>query len=573
MTTGERLAGPFKGYVEQWVQCVEFSPIKIFDTSTGSLLAEWNSHTSVVYSLAISRNGKFFVTGSWDNTVRLWDTATKQQLAPLVLAGHAGTIRSVRFLPDGKQVISGSEDMNVRAWRVEDGDEVGTVMKGDGMVMAVAASGDGRWIATAGAKKIITIWDATSHEKVVELEGHSGPVCSLGFSPDSARLVSGSTDGTVMIWNTTTGERLAGPLKGHTSKIDCVECSPNGEEIASSTGGMAKTTTIWDAMTHEKVVELGAHSGWVKSLAFSPDSARVVSGSGDGTVIVWSTTTGERLLGPLKGHTDRVDSVVFSPNGNQFASCSGDSTVRLWDATTLQQIGPALQHDQVYSVAISPDGHHLATTGGEEKTITIWNAMTYDKVIEWEGHSGLVWSLGFSSDSARLASGSKDGAVIVWDTTTGERLPGPLNGHTHWVRSVEFSPNGRQLIAGCWDGSIRFFDASTGSPLAKLKSHTEVVESITVSRNGKFFASGSGDGTVRLWDTTTRQQIGPALQQDSYIFSVAISPDGSHLASGGLEKELRIWSLTGIIPQSVLANTLTASSDAVGPRVPPNNFY
>ncbi|KAF8838267.1 WD40 repeat-like protein [Paxillus ammoniavirescens] len=306
----------------------------------------------------------------------------------------------------------------------------------------------------------------------------------------------------------------------------------------------------------------------------------------------------------LHGHTGTIWSVAFLPDGRQVI-CGSDDSVRAWRIQDNDGVGSVIKEGGwVQAVAASSDGRWIAT-GGEEKTITVWNAMTYDKVIEWEAHSGVVWSLGFSPDSARLASGSKDGAVIIWDTTTGERLPGPLNGHTHWVRSVEFSPSpspdeekvascdkhdiriwhshlgqlmvipmprharslawtqdDRRIIAGCWDGSIRFFDASTGSPLAKLKGHTEVVESITVSRNGKFFASGSGDGTIRLWDTTTRQQIGPALQQDSYIFSVAISPDGSHLASGGLEKELRIWNLTGIIPLSVLANTLTASSDA-----------
>ncbi|KIJ05917.1 hypothetical protein PAXINDRAFT_92768, partial [Paxillus involutus ATCC 200175] len=255
-------------------------------------------------------------------------------LAPLVLAGHTGTIRSVAFLLDGKQVISGSEDMNVQAWKVEGGDEVGTVMEGEGVVVEVAASGDGKWIATAGAEKIITIWNATTHEKVAQLEGHSDPglVCSLGFSPDSARLVSGSADGTVIIWSTTTSERLAGPLKGHTSKVDCVECSPNGEEIASCDG---QDLRIWHSHTGKAL--LLPIPVKARSLGWTSNGQQLIAGCDNGYIKFFDPSTGSQLA-QWKGHNGIVHSISISSNGKFFASGSQDKTVRLWDTTTRQQI-------------------------------------------------------------------------------------------------------------------------------------------------------------------------------------------------------------------------------------------
>ncbi|KIK92330.1 hypothetical protein PAXRUDRAFT_580811 [Paxillus rubicundulus Ve08.2h10] len=298
----------------------------------------------------------------------------------------------------------------------------------------------------------------------------------------------------------------------------------------------------------------------------------------------------------LLGHKDSIWSVACFPDGERVISGSEDGSVRAWRVQDGRGVGKVMNQ------------------GGEDAKIIIWNARTHDKVVEWESHSSSVWTLGFSVDSARLASGSRDGSVVVWSTTTGELLVGPLTGHAGWVFCASFSAQGDEiascdsrdvriwnshspkahqfprasqpffgelvippvkvkaislawtlnglLITGCYDGSIKQFDSSTGSLLAEWKAHSNIIRSIAVSPNGKFIASGSPDHTVRLWDTTTRQQIGPVLQHDAAVHSVAISPDGSHLLSGGLGGKARIWSLKGFIPQSLLENAPTTSSNA-----------
>ncbi|KIK92685.1 hypothetical protein PAXRUDRAFT_146752, partial [Paxillus rubicundulus Ve08.2h10] len=117
---------------------------------------------------------------------------------------------SVVFLPDGKQVISGSSDSSVRAWRVKGDVEMETVMTQEvGWKAAVVVSCDMEWIATRGRAKTITVWNATTHQKVVESKGHLDLVWSLEFSPDSRKVAGGLHDGTVAVWSTTTGERFA----------------------------------------------------------------------------------------------------------------------------------------------------------------------------------------------------------------------------------------------------------------------------------------------------------------------------------------------------------------------------
>ncbi|KAF9219415.1 WD40 repeat-like protein [Gyrodon lividus] len=303
--------------------------------------------------------------------LRLYDTARNTYrrirglpLPPLVLRDHTDWINSVAFLPDGKQVISCSADNSIRAWRVEDGRQMGTVMEEGGPVCAVAVSGDGRWIASGGQQKNITIWDAATHEKVVEWGGHSDWVRSLAFSPDSARLVSGSDDETVIVWSTTTGERLAGPLKRHSDWVYSVQFSSNGDAIAICDGTKIR---IWNSHSGELVIppiETNA-----SSLAWTPDDQRLIAGCWNGSIKCFDPSTGS-LLAEWKGHTDVVYSIAVSHNGKFIASGSWDNTVRLWDATSFTQIGPVLQHnDCVLSVAISPDGNHLVSGGDDKKVI------------------------------------------------------------------------------------------------------------------------------------------------------------------------------------------------------------
>ncbi|KIJ08478.1 hypothetical protein PAXINDRAFT_50146, partial [Paxillus involutus ATCC 200175] len=239
--------------------------------------------------------------------------------------GHTNLIRSVAFLPDGKQVISGSNDKTIRGWWVEDGDEVRTrmAMKKEGLMYTVAASNDGQLTASGGSTSTITIWNATTDEKVVELEGHSDWVRSLAFSPDSTRVASGSFDGTVIVWSTTTGERLAG-LK-HTHWVRSAQFSPDGDRIASCD---RHEVQIWHSHTSEVVIPAIAVDAW--SLAWTPNGQQLIAGCDNGSIKLFDASTG-LLLAEWNGHTSIAHSIALSRNGKFLASGSFDKTVRLWD--------------------------------------------------------------------------------------------------------------------------------------------------------------------------------------------------------------------------------------------------
>ena len=114
----------------------------------------------------------------------------------------------------------------------------------------------------------------------------------------------------------------------------------------------------------------------------------------------------------------------------------------------------------VYSVSFSPDGTRIAS-GGEDETIRLWDASTGEELHTLKGHTGAVWSVSFSPDGTRIVSGSGDKTIRLWDASTGEELH-TLKGHTQLVSSVSFSPDGIRIASESWDETIRLWDAATG---------------------------------------------------------------------------------------------------------------
>ncbi|MCP4345428.1 MAG: tetratricopeptide repeat protein [Desulfobacterales bacterium] len=171
-----------------------------------------------------------------------------------------------------------------------------------------------------------------------------------------------------------------------------------------------------------------------------------------------------------------------------------------------------------------------------------------DRITElgrFDKHSGLVSSLAFSPDGTRLASGSSDNTIRLWDVKNGT-LQKTLVNHTDKVWSVAFSPDGALLASGAADNMIRLWDAKNGYDLNIVKGHKDEVRSVAFSPDGQWLASGSNDKTVRLWNIKNLEnEISPNTLggNSGWALSVAFSPDGAYLASGSSDSKIRLWKM------------------------------
>ncbi|MEH1919359.1 trypsin-like peptidase domain-containing protein [Nostoc sp.] len=285
-----------------------------------------NGHSESVYSVAISPDGRTLASGSYDDTIKIWNISTGQEIR--TLNGHSGSVNSVAFSPDGRTLASGSDE-TIKIWNIATGQEIRTLNgHSSSSIRSVAISPDGRTLASSSYDETIKIWNIATGQEIRTLTGHFYIVNSVAISPDGRTLASGSYDDTIKIWNIATGQEIR-TLEGDYT-VNSVAFSPDGRTLAS---GSHNTIKIWNIATGQEIRTLnghsnGRHSELVNSVAFSPDGRTLASGS-DETIKIWNIATGQEIR-TLNGHSSKVYSVAFSPDGRTLASGSHDTTIKIW---------------------------------------------------------------------------------------------------------------------------------------------------------------------------------------------------------------------------------------------------
>ncbi|HKQ80059.1 MAG TPA: AAA-like domain-containing protein [Blastocatellia bacterium] len=280
------------------------------------------------------------------------------------------------------------------------------------------------------------------------------------------------------------------------------------------------------------------HAAGVTSLEYSPDGAKLATGSFDGTAKLLEADTGQELA-TLKGHTAGISMVAYSPDGARLATASYDGTAKLWEAVSGKEALTLKGHKQlVTSLAYSPDGKRLAT-GSLDNTIKLWDAATGQEMATFNGHADRVTTVAFSPDGAKLASGSHDQTVKLWDATNGHELAQFT--YPREVQCLSFSPNGTKLAVGARDGVLRLVELATGKEVLVFKGHAGHVLAVRFLSDGARLATGSGDRTAKLWDVITGRELVTFRKHVDKVWAVAFSPDGTKLATGSEDYTVRLW--------------------------------
>jgi hypothetical protein len=299
-------------------------------------------HTHEVNSAAYGPDGARIVTASWDQTARVWDALSGEEL--LSLRGHTSGVNSAAYSPDGARIVTASNDQTARVWDALSGEELLSLRGHTSSVSSAAYSPDGARIVTASWDQSARVWNAASGQELLSLRGHTDRVLSAAYSPDGARIVTASADKTARVWDAASGQELLS-LRGHTSSVSSAAYSPDGARIVTASGD--RTARVWDASSGQELLSLRGHTGLVVSAAYSPDGARIVTASNDQTARIWDALRGEELLS-LRGHTDGVHSAAYSPDGARIVTASEDKTARVWPGSVealLAMVASLIQRD------------------------------------------------------------------------------------------------------------------------------------------------------------------------------------------------------------------------------------
>lgn len=474
--------------------------IVVWEASTGKLLRSFPAHLPVSFS----PDARLALTGREDNTARLLDTTTGQEIRRF--EGHTSPVTGVEFSPDGRIVLTQSGTHR---------DE------------------------TSKEDRSLRLWDAATGKEIRRFDKTRG---QCAFSPDGSSLLTQSSDEeyTALLLDTSTGEETA----RFKNVLWPLGFSPDGRSILTVD---ANNLRFWDIATRKQVQHLGGYSSGILSVSFSPDGRFILTGSSRQTAQLWDANTGQQIQRYDCG-SGSVGYAALSSDGRFVFTHGFNNPGRLWDAATGGEIRRIYGNlKMIENVALSPDGRYVFT-GGFDNPARLWDTATGHEVRRLIGYPGSVDQVTFSRDGLLAVTFSYNKEpwrwVCVWDVESGReqrRFKIPI----HMGFSAAISPDNRFILIGGATSrtgiNANLFDLATGRHIRSFTGHSSTVGTVAFSPDGRFILTGSWDHTARLWNATTGQHIRTFKGHSSSVWSVAFSPDGRFVLTGSLDSTTRLW--------------------------------
>jgi WD40 repeat protein len=539
--------------------------LKIWQLNGPRESVEIKAHRDRIVDLSISWDGATIATASADTTIKIWDIRTKDVKLIKTLQNDRVGVGSVVFSRDGKMLATGGFNKTVRLWDVEKETPLMTSSPYTEGVFYPAISPDGNTLVTYDDKTIKLQSTKPPYQITDEILTNEKIGC-VAFSADGKKLIAGVTgkvrimdwpdfrnvrlldapanacpialsgDGSTMamlgekiyLWNVLPWDPLG------SFNVDgwftMATLTPDGKKVAVR---RSSDVMLWDVRGVQEQATVHVETG-VDQMAFS-SSRKMFAVLGNKTVSLWDTATRKELPG-LNEPGFGTESMAFS-RGGRMATGYADGTVKLWNLETREpSLTVKICAKEVVALSFSPDEQTLAA-GCADGKIELWN--TRAQKITLNGHSGPIRSLVFSSDG-KLASGSEDKTVRVWDGATGRQL-WMSDVHKDGILAVAFSSDAKKLAGASKDKIVKLWDVTTAKELVTLVGHKSDVTAVAFSPDGKTVVTGSADETIKLWDPNTGQERITFTRHEGRVAAVAFTPDGKTLATGSWDGTVKLW--------------------------------
>ncbi|RKU30873.1 hypothetical protein C6497_04140 [Candidatus Poribacteria bacterium] len=462
--------------------------IRLWDAITGQQLGIFKPKTRFkritkiqpgplkgVNVLVFSPNGKNIACGHDDNTIRLYDTVTKTEIA--VFKGHQERINTIVYSPDSSKLVSSSTDNTIRFWDIDKKREISKILSDRSQIFDLAFSPDGDILASSGDDGTIRFLDPNSgRELKIFATGHISSTIGLAFTEDNKRLVSAAYNGSVHIWEVMNGTVLPSPNVEHFDKTVAFAFSADATLFASH----GADTGVWSSGSNIR-------TSW---LPLSETH-------------IWSLPHGQDMI----TFPNSYKALAFSPD-KQLLAASKSRETHLWDVQKRQELYriDVRQFPTDVVVRFSPDGKTF-TTGGINGEVHIWDVESGDKISTLS--SGLreySRDIAYSPDNSILAVSYLRDYLKLWNLKTKKEMYTLLTTKDKvWIERILFSPDCKTLLVTTRNfktlREIRLFDVESRMELPPIRTgHTRGIRTLVFSHGGKTLATGAADGTILLWD-------------------------------------------------------------------------
>lgn len=313
---------------------------RLFTSSNDGTLRGWDAETTwyggagmasthAAYVARYSPDETRIATASYDGRIQLWNARTLALEASWQAHPEGKSCHALAWTADGRRLVSGSWEPVVRVWDPATREEVAAFAQPEGTHYLATSPTEDLAVTCVGAR--VFVWDLDTGSLLLEFEGHTKGVLAANFSPDGARVVSTARDGKALVWDTRSGA-LAYTIEGPGADVAEAMFTPDGAQlVVAGRGGVVRLHAAGDGAL---VRELLRHRHGIDHLDISPDGARVALASD--TVVLVDLAHGG-IVGQLRCHAEHPYNVDFDATGQRLLSCSTDKTIAVSDTVPLRE--------------------------------------------------------------------------------------------------------------------------------------------------------------------------------------------------------------------------------------------
>jgi len=471
------------------------------------------THVDEITSLAMSADGNFVLTGSYDGSARLWDWKSGLEIRQF----QHKSVNTVAIAVRMDVIATGGFDGDCRIWQLQTGALQRTISFGQTLVNAVAFTPDGAAIAV-GTDDGLSVWNVHSGELLSKPS--TGTVKSLAYSHDGSMLVAGFAGGEIEVLETARWKTTA-TLKGHDAWVWSVAFSPRDDEIIS--GGNDGTVRRWSSQSWRQLTSYKAN-GNVWSIAVSPDGRYVAAGSEGNGPQVWDHDGREVSLG---SETHAVHGLTFSKDGDNIISAGDDHliSVRRLSSNRVVRRFPA-QADPVGLLVMSSTGRYMLSVNSESGVANVWDMQSGRRTIFNAGQLGHPQSGAFSTDEKHAFTITANGKnVTEWSVEDGSTKQ-VMEATSSILTVGTLSHDGTRIVTGDEDGGLRVWNVDDGRETQRYSVSRTAIRSIAISPDDKFIVSGAEDGNARVQEG---DRTILTLAHANSVTCVAYFPDGNSI--------------------------------------------
>jgi len=474
--------------------------------------------------------------GKDDRAAHVWDVRTGEQVLTLP---HQGAVNSVAFSPDGQVIATGSADGTARLWSVAGGLLLETFHHESGArgnaVQHVEFSPDGTRLLTVGGNRFVRVFDVLRHTQLFVLD-NVALVNTARFSHNGNLIATAGATEAVRLWNAKTGELVR--AVSLTGRVADLAFSPDDKLLATA-GSNDTVARILDVARGTMLATITQHRSGVVAVAFTPDSASLVTAGRDGRALVSSIGAGFEQAS-LGGHSRALEGAEVAHGGNLIATWSEDGTARIWDGRVGNPIARDVGRHDVPAgaksgpvVAFSPNGRYMLSAG-PDGTAQLRGNGGPPRVLD---AGSAVNAAAFSGNSSRVITGSTDTTARVWSVASGELLGQLPQGAA--VTGARLTPNGRFAVTAGRDGVVRVWNVATRSTVRSYDLGG-AINDLELSHNGRLAVAASSNGLAAVYGVAARSVVLLRGHTDDVVAAV-FSPDGARVATASADSTARIW--------------------------------